>query len=359
MIRSVWQKGSIELCRSWFEIRTKAAQWNALIRQSAKFIDVERGVPHVFCNYKYEKNASKISADRVLVSTETNFVFYLVCKVPFDRPDVTGPGTAIPAFLRFMIRWTECLHGNGSLREALMLFCDLSLAEVVHLHRVNMVTGGQRSIATFDRQASQGARPLIRAHGLALVGQTLSRAKPGTLWSMQELDFDAASDLEPRVLAWMKERGLRDAMLIPLSTAADTTDVLEFYLSVPLDLPRRRGLETLTAAAAEAWGRRPEGRIARILRAAPAINEHLSMGRPTVHPLSASNPLGLTAAELRICVMMQRGTDLTDASVALGIAGSTLRSHLRSIFAKAGVAGQVGLVRVLLDPEAARSSMRA
>lgn len=279
--------------------------------------------------------------------------------MPFVRPDVTVPGFATPACLRFMMRWTECLHGNGSLRETLMQFCDLALAEVVHLHRVNTVTGGQRSIATVDRRASQGARPLVRAHGMALVGQTLSRAKPGTLWSMQELDRDAANRLEPRVVAWMEERGLREAMLIPLSSAGDATDVLEFYLSAPLDLPRRRALETLSAAAAEAWGRRPEGRIARILRAAPAINENLASGRPTIHPLSESNPLGLTAAEVRICGMMQRGTDLTEASKSLGIADSTLRSHLRSIFAKTGVAGQVGLVRMLLEPETARSSMRA
>lgn len=277
----------------------------------------------------------------------------------FTKTDMTNPGLATHANLSFIMRWTECLHGNGSLRETLMLFCDLALAEVVHLHRVNTVTGGQRSIATFDRRASQGARPLIRAHGMALAGQTLSRAKPGTLWSMLELDRGAANRLEPRVVSWMDERGLRDAMLIPLSSAGDTTDVLEFYLASPLDGSRRRGVETLAHAAAEAWGRRPEGRITRILRAAPAINEHLSMGRQTVHPLSESNPLGLTAAELRICGMMQRGTDLADASKSLGIADSTLRSHLRSIFAKAGVAGQVGLVRMLLEPEAVRPSMRA
>ena len=240
-----------------------------------------------------------------------------------------------------------------------MELSDLALADVVHLHRVNSVTGGQRSIATFDRRASQGARPLIRAHGLALAGQTLGRAKPGTLWSMKELDRDAVGRLEPRVLAWMEERGLRDAMLIPLSSAGETTDVLEVFLSAPLDAPRRRGLDTLAAAAAEAWGRRPEGRIARILRAAPAINENLSLGRQTVHPLSESNPLGLTAAEVRICGMMQRGVDLTEASKSLAIADSTLRSHLRSIFAKAGVAGQVGLVRMLLEPETTRPSLRA
>ena len=279
--------------------------------------------------------------------------------MPLARPPATFSGLTTAACLRFMIRWTECLHGNGSLRETLINFSDLALAEVVHLHRVNTETGGQRSIATVDLCASQGARPLTRAYGMALAGQTFSRAKPGTLWSLKELDREAASCLDPRVSGWMEERGLREAMMIPLSSVGDATDLLEFYLSAPLDRPRREALETLTLAAAEAWGRRPSGRITRILRAAPAINEHLASARPNVHPLSESNPLGLTAAEFRICSMMHRGISLNEASKTLSIADSTLRTHLRSIFAKAGVAGQVGLVRRLLEPEAAQLSLRA
>ncbi len=275
------------------------------------------------------------------------------------RPDAAVSGIPTSAVLNFMIGWTECLHGDGSLRETLSEFCDLALAKVVHLHRVNVETGTQRSIMTVDRCASLGARPLTRAHGMALVGQTLSRAKPGTVWSMQELDRDAASRLEPRVLDWMAGRELREAMLIPLSSVGEQTDVLEFYLSAGLDRQRRIAIEMLALAAAEAWRRRPEGRIARILRAAPAINQHLSSGRQTVHPLSETNPLGLTAAELRICGMIQRGVDLHEAGRILSVADSTLRSHLRSIFAKAGVAGQVGLVRVLLEPESGRPAMRA
>lgn len=263
------------------------------------------------------------------------------------------------ACLNFMTRWTECLHGDGSLRDTLSDFSDLAQAGVVHLHRVNSVTTAQRSIATFDRHAGQGARPLNRAHGTALAGQTLARAKPGTLWAMQELDRDAASGLDPRALGWMEARGFRDAMLIPLSSVGEKTDVLEFYLTVPLDRLRRSGVETLAVAMADAWGRRPQGRIARILHAAPAIQERLSHGRPVGDPLSESNPLGLTAAELRICGMIRQGSPLAEAGQTLGIADSTVRTHLRSIFAKAGVAGQVGLVRILLQPETIRTTMRA
>jgi DNA-binding CsgD family transcriptional regulator len=280
-------------------------------------------------------------------------------KMSLSRSDLSAPSFTVPAALRVLIRWTECLHGDGSLRETLAALSDLAIAEVVHLHRIHAVTGAQRSIATFDRLASQGARPLTRAHGTALAGPTQSRAKPGTLWAMRDLDRDALGLLDPRVMTWMDQRGLREAMLIPLLTTSEQTDVLEFYLSAPLDRAQRLGLETVAAAVAEAWARRPEGRIARILRAAPAINERLASQRTIPHPLSASNPLGLTAAELRICDKIQHGAPLAEISPILGIAESTLRSHLRSIFAKAGVAGQVGLVRLLLEPSPTPWSVQA
>ncbi len=279
--------------------------------------------------------------------------------MPFDRPDTSLPGFMLAASLNFMARRTECLHGDGSLRETLSEFCDLSQAMVVHLYRVNAITGAQCAIATRDRQAAEGARPFVRAHGTALAGQTASRAKPGTLWTMQELDRNVASRLDARVLGWMDARGFRDAAIIPLSLAGDETDVLEFHLTAPLDPHRRIGIETLGVAMADAWGRRPKGRIARILRAAPAIQDRLSQGRPSTDPLSESNPFGLTAAELRICGMIRQGVPIPEAGRELGIADSTLRTHLRSIFAKAGVAGQVGLVRMLLQPQTARPSMWA
>ncbi len=277
----------------------------------------------------------------------------------FARTEFSIAGLPVSAVLNFMVRWTECLHGDGSLRETLTAFSDLSLAEMVLLHRVNAVTGAQRTIAMVDRNATHGARPLTRAHGLALVGQTLSRAKPGTVWALQDLDRDAAAQLDPRAVDWMKGRGLHAAMLIPLSSNGDQTDVLEFYLTAPLDRARQAGIEALACALAEAWGRRPEGRIARILRSAPAIQTHLGAARAAVHPMSANNPLHLTAAELRICGLIQQGVGLSGVNKVLGIADSTLRTHLRSIFAKAGVTGQVGLLRMLLDHEAARPALRA
>jgi DNA-binding CsgD family transcriptional regulator len=276
-----------------------------------------------------------------------------------SRSDFPVLNVMVPSALSFMIRWGECLHGEGSLREALLEFAELAAADVVLLQRLNSATGSQRTIATVDRSSMRGARPLTRAHGLALVGATSSRAKPGSLWSMAELDRDATDRLDARVLGWMKDRSLHEAMLIPLSAEGDQHDVLEFYSSAPLDHLRYLAIEMVASATAEAWRRRPRGRIAQILRAAPAMNDRSQSICAAAHPLSESNPLGFTAAELRIADMIQRGASLRDLSGTLGIADSTLRSHLRSIYTKAGVAGHVGLVRLLLAPHNAQSALRA
>lgn len=282
----------------------------------------------------------------------------MVLAMSFAPPDPAYAGLPISAALRFLIRWTECLHGDGALRETLADFASFAQAEVVHLHRISTDTGAQRAIATFDAGAAAGKRPLTRPLGLGLVGSTLGRAKPGTLWSMTEMDPAAVERLERGNLGWMRERGFREAMVIPLSPTTEWSDVLEFYLSAPLDRKLRAEVETVAVAAALAWGRRPKGRIARILRAAPAIDTRLAT-RGAAHPLSDSNPLGLTAAEFRICILMLTETDLLTIGKRLGIAESTLRTHLRSIFAKAGVAGQVGLVRLLLDQDGGRAALRA
>lgn len=273
-----------------------------------------------------------------------------------SRQLATPAGHAALDALQFMMHWTECLHGDALFRDALSEFAHLAQAEVVHLHRVQPDTGNSRTIASHDRGAKSGARPLTRPFGLALVGASTSRAKPGTLWSMHELDLTDAAALSPRTKEWMAARGLREAVLIPLSMTECSADLLELFLPASPDRAARQALEMLAVALARAWNRRPEGRISRILRAAPTLPV-----RPVAaeSPLAMHNPMMLTAAEWRICTLIRDGAAVDQIGGMLGIAESTLRTHLGNIFAKTGVTGQVGLVRLLLEPEAAPRQQRA
>lgn len=58
--------------------------------------------------------------------------------------------------------------------------------------------------------------------------------------------------------------------------------------------------------------------------------------------------VGLTRVEARLALLLTDGVSLDEASEMLGIQRNTVRTHLRSIFCKTGVARQSQLVRLLL-----------
>ena len=271
-------------------------------------------------------------------------------------------GTMLPRLLLFQMKWTESLHGNGSLRECLTELSEMFGAQVVHLHRTCTRSGRQRTIASVDLEARAGARPLTRAIGPAILAATSNLARPGTVWTLDEAEDLARLQGEERTLRWLADRRFRDVAAIPLEQSGTELDILELYMSATLPGQKRATLECLAAAAATAWSRRQSGRIARVLSAMPTVSDKhcadLQPGRASL--LSASNPSNLTAAETRICAMFRNGACTADIARILRISESTLRTHLRSIYAKAGVSGQVELVRVLLaDPAPSREPRSA
>jgi DNA-binding CsgD family transcriptional regulator len=151
-------------------------------------------------------------------------------------------------------------------------------------------------------------------------------------------------------MRWMTDRRIRDVAVMPLDRSGSDLDMMEIHFPAGIPASLRATLEVAATSASAAWRRRQRGRIARILSASPAIAERLSAEEPALRPspLSPVNPLGLTAAELRICVLFRDGHPVNDLARHLRISDSTLRTHLRSIYAKAGVGGQVDLVRLLL-----------
>jgi DNA-binding CsgD family transcriptional regulator len=55
----------------------------------------------------------------------------------------------------------------------------------------------------------------------------------------------------------------------------------------------------------------------------------------------------LTSAELRILLAILEACDVREVAEALGIAESTVKTHLRRVFAKTGTRGQVHLVKLV------------
>jgi DNA-binding CsgD family transcriptional regulator len=260
---------------------------------------------------------------------------------------------SVAGWMLFQTKWTECLHGAGALREALSDLLDLTGGRVAHLTRSCGMTGRHRTIASLDRGSREGERPMTAPLGPALLTLSSAAARAGTLWTLGELDRAERDTLDDRALRWMADRRLRDAAVVPLDRAGSDLDILEIHLPAALSPTLRAELEVAATAMSAAWRRRQKGRIARLLSATPAIAERLAQEAPAARPspLSPVNPLGLTAAELRICVLFRDGHPPHQMAQHLKLSESTLRTHLRSIYAKAGVAGQLDLVRLLLAAE--------
>ena len=70
---------------------------------------------------------------------------------------------------------------------------------------------------------------------------------------------------------------------------------------------------------------------------------------PSAELLGDANPARLSRAEFRVCLMLSRGLSLKVVREQLGIGESTLRTHLRSIYAKTNTENQAELLYRLLS----------
>ena len=71
--------------------------------------------------------------------------------------------------------------------------------------------------------------------------------------------------------------------------------------------------------------------------------------RPRLDPALVAAGLGLTPMESRVAVLLTEGKSLREVAAATGRKESTIRWHLRQIFAKHGIARQAELVRLVLS----------
>ncbi len=70
--------------------------------------------------------------------------------------------------------------------------------------------------------------------------------------------------------------------------------------------------------------------------------------RTRIDPAVAAEALGLTGMESRVAVLLAEGMTVRDVAAAMGRAESTIRSHVKHMFAKHGLSRQADLVRLVL-----------
>ena len=100
-------------------------------------------------------------------------------------------------------------------------------------------------------------------------------------------------------------------------------------------------LATLAPALMKSWKARLPGTVEKLI-ARPRVRRAGPVEQPqSLEILDVSNPAGLSRSEYRICTLIREGMLFKQIAEELDIRTSTMRSHLRSIYAKTGTSCHV------------------
>lgn len=257
-------------------------------------------------------------------------------------------------FVEAIAVWCKATQGGVSLRAALRKIGPLFGAEICAISRIDYHSAaGRERVISHDRGTnySEEAGPIAVSFATAVCGRYLPTAKPGTVWIGDRSDVEE----NPRLASVARHRRLAATLIIPIEQSSHATDALELHFVQPIEDHARRWFETMGTIIANAWRERPNGLLSEGMLEArngrePAVSTAVDF-------LAIENPCRLSRAEFRVCLLLSRGLNNDALREELSIGLSTLRTHLRNIYAKTGTASQAELVhRLLSGPrDAARS----
>lgn len=250
-------------------------------------------------------------------------------------------GAIQAALIGAIAEWCEGLHGQAPLVQGVASLAEALGAEVIAVSRTPRREGGRAKWLAHDAGAGSG-RLSVRSHASALLGAYLATARPGSVWfgSM----FDAGAD--PILAEFQARRRLSEIVVIPLDVTARHVDAVEIHLADKPAGHLTAALNMLGETLTRTWQNRAPGQFTEALLRVEARAEMLRPGLPL---LSVENPARLSRAEFRVCLLLSRGRAAGEVQGELGITDSTLRSHLRNIYAKTGTRNLSGLVYHLVS----------
>lgn len=252
-------------------------------------------------------------------------------------------------------QWCECLHGNAPLTRALAQLVESLGAEAGLLSRASRSQGGETKVISFDRITARGTRnKLERSFARSVLGLYFDKARPGTTWFKSMIDINA----DPALENFHSRRKMAELVVIPLATTDQSIDFLEFHFAGKPQAHHQALLNMLAETLTRTWQNRAPGLFTDALLRVQTVNKVCQPGVPI---LSMENPARLSRAEYRVCVMLNRGKSTEGVREELGISNSTLRTHLRNIYAKTDTHNMGELMYLLMsaEPFAADETARA
>lgn len=261
-------------------------------------------------------------------------------------PVSSGPGAA--GGISAIANWCEALQGKSPLINALHSIKDAALADLAILTRYSRVSGDAYRGLIADNARGTGRTPHVQGgFGQAMMGAYATMAKPGSVWLHSMLDQGGDGPLR----ALYRARGYVETAVIPLGMDEKHYVLFEMHFAQPIGPSEIALINLFAATMAQTWKNRQPG----VLTESMLNRTRRTTPAPAAPILSYENPCRLSRAEYRVCLMLSRGLSKPQIQTELAITKSTMRTHLRNIYAKTGTAGQSDLIYALMSAEPATS----
>ncbi|ULB11573.1 helix-turn-helix transcriptional regulator [Cereibacter azotoformans] len=255
------------------------------------------------------------------------------------------PAPVHVAVVDAMSEFCDALQGRHTLGEALAHLVRSVGAECGMVVR-SRLGGKPQRVAVHDERRGEPVRPLVASYAADHFGAALENARPGSLWLGSSVAGDGT------LADWQGARRMREFGVLILASSPSARDHVELHFRQEPLPSLSAAIEAMLPTLVRAWAKRQAGLVSQAI-AGHRTRADVTSGKPI---LGEANPAQLSRAEFRVCLLLSRGLPVEGVSAELGLARSTVRSHLRSIHCKTGTSSLAELVFRLLetgDPEPA------
>jgi len=244
------------------------------------------------------------------------------------------------------MEWGTALHGRGSVEAALQQIGAAAGAQIVRLLQVSEAPHRKLCLASADLDGQEDRYPPPAELCDPLLRAGIAHGRVASVWAYSKAVDNLVVIPSLRIRRWVEARGIVEILCIVLTTEEAGTYFLELSFRADPGGAVTNLVEAMAPALSEGWARRDPDVLPSMRRAGLAVVS--AQTAPQKPILADSNPAGLTRAEFRICALLAEGHAARDIPAEIGISEATLRSHLRSIYAKTETTGQAGLIHRLL-----------
>lgn len=237
--------------------------------------------------------------------------------------------------------WCECVQGRLPLLTALKVLAESLNARAVVLSRHGRAPGGSVWAVIHNAPApTRSGCEVTHSYAQCVLSRYLDRPRPASVCfaSLTEGQDDPALDV------FQQRSSIAETVVVTLALDEKWADYLEMHFAQAQQGGAQGLFNTLADTLSRTWVRRSPGLFSDAILQSQA-QAHRGFHGPI---LSTANPARLSRAEFRVCVLLSRGLNTQAVCSELALSPSTLKAHLRRIFAKTETSSMAELIYLLL-----------